>query len=57
MLLLTDVFENSRTQCLKDYDLDPAHYFTLPNFAWDAMLLKTGVTLDLIYDEDMYKNG
>ena len=55
VLLLTDVFENFRTQCLKDYDLDPAHYFTLPNFAWDAMLLKTGITLDLIYNEDMYK--
>ena len=55
VLLLTDVFENFRTQCLKDYDLDPAHYFTLPNFAWDAMLLKSGVTLDLIYNEDMYK--
>ena len=55
VLLLTDVFENFRTKCLEDYELDPAHYFTLPNFAWDAMLLKTGVTLDLIYDEELYK--
>ena len=55
VLLLTDVFENFRTKCLEDYGLDPAHYYTLPNFAWDAMLLKTGVTLDLIYDEELYK--
>ena len=55
VLLLTDVFENFRTKCLEDYHLDPAHYFTLPNFAWDAMLLKTGIKLDLIYDEEIYK--
>ena len=55
VLLLTDVFENFRNQCLVDYELDPAHYYTLPNFAWDAMLLKTGICLDLIYNEDLYK--
>ena len=55
VLLLTDVFENFRNQCLIDYELDPAHYYTLPNFAWDAMLLKTGIQLDLIYNEDLYK--
>ena len=36
------------------YDLDPAHYFTLPGYGWDAMLLKTGIELDLISDMDMY---
>ena len=55
VLLLTDVFENFRNQCLIDYELDPAHYYTLPNFSWDAMLLKTGIKLDLIYNEDIYK--
>ena len=40
VLLLTDVFENFRSRCLEDYGLDPAHYLTLPNFSWDAMLLK-----------------
>ena len=29
VLLLTDVFENFRTQCFKDYELDPAHHYTL----------------------------
>ena len=33
----------------------PAHYFTLPNFAWDAMLLKTGVAIDPLTDKEMYE--
>ena len=32
------------------HGLDPARYYTLPNFAWDAMLLKAGVEIDMIYD-------
>ena len=46
VLLLTDVFEHFRDLWLEYYSLDPAHYSTLPNFAWDAMLLKTGVEID-----------
>ena len=38
--VLADVFENFRDMCLEYYQLDPAHYYTLPNFAWDAMLKK-----------------
>jgi len=30
------------------YGLDPANYLSSPGLAWDAMLLKTGVKLDLI---------
>ena len=48
VLLLADVFENFRTICLDYYGLDPAHYFTTPNFAWEAMLKVTGVKLDLL---------
>ena len=55
VLLLTDVFENFRDLCLEYYGLDPAHYFTLPNFAWDAMLLKTGVILEPLTDQSMYE--
>ena len=32
------------------YGLDPANYLTVPGLAWDAMLLKTGVKLELIPD-------
>ena len=34
--------------------MDPAHYFTTPNLAWDAMLKKTGVKLELLTDYDMH---
>ena len=30
VLLLTDVFENFRDICIKNYKLDPAHYYTAP---------------------------
>ena len=53
--LLIDVFDNFRNKCLEDYGLDPARYYTLPNFSWDAMLFKIGVCLQLVQDEDVYK--
>ena len=55
VLLLTDVFEHFRDLCLEYYGLDPAHYFTLPNFAWHAMLLKTGFEIDPLTDQEMYE--
>ena len=55
VLLLTDVYENFRDLCLEYYKLDPAHYFTLPNFAWDAMLLKTDITITPMEDKEMYE--
>ena len=42
VLLLADVFENFRKVCEKQYELDPAHYYTTPGLAWDAMLKMTG---------------
>ena len=53
MYLLADVFENVRDMCLEYYQLDPAHYYTLPNFAWDAMFKKTNVRMDMLCDLDM----
>ena len=38
VLLLTEVLENFRDMCLSYYGLDPVYYYTLPNFAFDAML-------------------
>ncbi|MFM2392193.1 MAG: hypothetical protein RLZZ546_170 [Bacteroidota bacterium] len=54
VLLLCDVFENFRSFCLNEYELDPSHYFTLPGFAWDALLKSTKTELELITDVDMY---
>jgi hypothetical protein len=54
VLLLADVFENFRDICLEYYKLDPAHYFTSPGLAWDAMLKLTKVKLERLTDPDMY---
>ena len=37
-LLLADLFENFRNACLKVYELDPAHFLSLPGLAWQACL-------------------
>ncbi|XP_057311370.1 uncharacterized protein LOC130649159 isoform X1 [Hydractinia symbiolongicarpus] len=53
VLLLSDVFETFRETCLKNYKLDPAHFYTAPGLAWQACLKKTDVKLDLLSDMDM----
>ena len=55
VLLLTDVLENFTDLCMEYYGLDPAHYYTLPNFAWEAMLLKTDVEIEQLHDKEMYE--
>ena len=52
-LLLADVFEKFRDMCLKEYELDPAHFLSLPGLAWQACLKKTNVELELLTDYDM----
>lgn len=51
---LADVFENFRKTTLEFYKLDPCHYVGAPALAWDAMLFKTNVKLELLDDIDMY---
>ena len=53
VLLLAEVFENFRDICIKNYKLDPAHYYTAPGLAWDAALKVTEVKLELLSDMDM----
>ena len=55
VLLLADVFETFRDLGMRTYRLDPANYITTPSFAWDALLLKTGIELDNITDVNMYQ--
>jgi hypothetical protein len=54
VLLLADVFENFRKTCYAAYQLDAANYITAPSLAWNAMLKKTGITIENMTDYDMY---
>ena len=38
VLLLADVFDTFRNKCLKNYKLDPAHFYNAPGLAWQALL-------------------
>ena len=39
---------------LKDYGLDPCHYFSSPGIFWDAMLKMTGIQLEMINNIDVH---
>ena len=39
--------------CLKEYELDSAHFLSLPGLAWQACLKKTNIELELLTDYDM----
>ena len=39
--------------CIKVYELDPAHFLSLPGLAWQACLKKTNIKLELLTDYDM----
>jgi len=49
VLLLADIFENFRNS----YCLDLVHYYTLPGFTWDAMLIYTHAWFELLTDIDV----
>ncbi len=54
VLLLADVFEHFRATCQRIYKLDPAHYFSSPGLAWDAMLKMTKVELELLDQREFH---
>ena len=39
---------------MRNYHLDPAHYYSAPGLAWDGMLKMTNVRLELMQDRDMH---
>ena len=55
IFLLADIFEQICHVALKNYDLDPAHFYTVPGLAWDAALKYTKVKLETLHDIEMYQ--
>ena len=53
VLLLSNVSESFRNECLNHHKLDPAHFYTTPGLAWQTALKKMGVKLELLTDPDM----
>ena len=47
------MFENFRDMCIKEYELDPAHFVSLPGLAWQVCLKKTNIELELLTDCEM----
>ena len=47
------MFESFRNMCIKAYELDPAHFVSLPGLTWQACLKKTNIELELLTDYDM----
>ena len=52
--MLCDVFEKFISVCLKDYGLDPCHYFSSPGLSWDAMLKMIGIKLGMVDKIDVH---
>ena len=53
-LLLCDVFENFRKNCLQQYNIDPCYYYISPHFTLDAFLQFSKITLDLLSEVNKY---
>lgn len=53
VLLLCSVFENFRDVTLREFQLDPAHFYSAPGLSWSAMLKMTKVELQLLTDVDI----
>ena len=53
VLMLSNVFETFRNDCLNHHKPDPAHFYTTPGLAWQVALKKTNVRLELLTDPDM----
>ena len=53
-LPLGDIFENFRKMCLEIYQLDPVKFLSAPGLAWQAVLKKDKVELELLTNIDMF---
>lgn len=51
--LLAEVISKQRKEFLKHFKLDMTHFISLPQLAYEALLLMTGVRIELVHDPDM----
>ena len=54
VLLLCNVFQKFIDVCLKDYGLNPCHYYSSTGLSWNAMLKMTVIKLEKISDIDVH---
>ena len=54
-LLLAEIFETFRTECLINFEIEPCHFISLPGFAFQSFLKVTNANLEYITDPDLYK--
>jgi hypothetical protein len=51
--LLAECFISFREEVIREFELDPVHYISLPQLAFDCMLKMTGVAIECLSDIDM----
>ena len=52
VFLLADISQKFGEVCMHVYKFHPAHYYSVPNLSCDAMLITTGVKLEILQDID-----
>src|SRR5690606_13083739 len=52
-LLLADIISQFRNLAIKDYGLDPSHYYTLSGYTWDCAFKYSKVRLQLFNNEQL----
>ena len=55
VLLLSEVFERTRTVFISQYQLDPVKILTLPSYALQAALLESKTSMELLDDIENYE--
>ena len=50
---LSNAFENFKSLCLQEYQLDPAYFVSTPSLVFEAMLKITKVKIELFTDINM----
>ena len=50
ILMLGNVSKNFKNMCFEIYELDPAHFPSVPEFAWQVALKKNKVKFERLTD-------